>query len=271
MDDTTSQSMLMIDGHVHIYQQYDWAGAVQALIDHLSASLPPGAPRQNAILIGLLAESKACRFFNEVIERRSPLTKGSLQVEAGPDADSLIIREAGIIKGYLIAGRQLVTAENLEVLALGMNTSISSGLPLAETIKSITGKGAIPVLSWSPGKWFFHRGKLVNSLIHSHSAGSFMIGDIGLRPTLWPLPRLMKVAAQQGFKIIGGSDSLPLAGEERWIGHSGFQVVGAFNPQQPAASVRDILINPASAFIPAGHHCSLLDFARRWGKNQIKK
>ncbi len=264
----TTLSTLVIDGHVHIYKHYDWADAINALITNLSHARRPLAPYQPIIPIGLLAESKANRFYNEVIERGSPLIKGSLQLEAGPDTDSLVIRDAGIIKGYLIAGRQWVTSENLEVLALGHNTIISNRLPLGETIQAITDQGAVPVLSWSPGKWFFGRGKLVNSLITSHAPGSFLIGDIGLRPTLWPVPRLIKLAERQGFKIIGGSDSLPLPGEERWIGRTGFQVTGGFDAQNPAASLRNILLSPSSEFTPVGQHSPLMAFASRWGRNQ---
>ncbi|MEI7881070.1 MAG: hypothetical protein WCI95_09370 [bacterium] len=269
MDKTLSQTTLAVDGHVHIYPQYDWAEAVTALLENLATASQTLAPRQNVIPIGLLAESRTNRFYNEVMEAGAPLSKGSLQVEAGPDSGSLVIRDAGTVTGYLIAGRQLVTSEKLEVLALGKDTTLSSGLPIEETLKTIAAQGAMPVLSWSPGKWFFKRGKLVGSLIASHPPGSFMLGDIGIRPTVWTTPRLMKLATQCGFKILGGSDSLPMPGEERWIGRAGFQVTGAFDPQKPAASVRALLQAPSSVFIPIGQHSSLIAFATRWGRNQM--
>jgi len=269
MDNTLSQTTLVVDGHVHIYAQYDWAEAVTALLENLTTARQTIAPRQNVIPVGLLAESQANHFYQVVMEAGVPLTKGSLQVEAGPDSGSLVIRDAGTVKGYLIAGRQLVTSEKLEVLALGKDTSVSSGLPIEETFKTVAAQGAMPVLSWSPGKWFFGRGKLVGSLIASHPPGSFMIGDIGLRPTAWTTPRLMELATQRGFKILGGSDSLPLPGEERWIGRAGFQVTGAFDSQKPAASVRALLQAPSSVFIPIGQHSSLIAFATRWGRNQM--
>jgi len=269
-DNTLSLSTLRVDGHVHIYPQYHWADAVNAMINNLTAALPAIEPQPKTIPIGLLTESKQGRFYREIFETGTPLIKGALQVEAGLEAGSLVIRDAEMIKGYLIAGRQLVTAEKLEVLALGKDTSLSDGLSLKEMVCAIRETGAIPVLSWSPGKWFFQRGKLVDSLITTLSPGSFLIGDIGLRPSLWPMPRLMKQADRRGFKIIAGSDSLPLAGEERWIGRTGFQVDGIFNPQQPATSLRDILNNPLSKFRPIGQHSSLMAFANRWGRNQLR-
>jgi hypothetical protein len=268
MTHTPVPSTLVVDGHVHIYRPYDWAAAVKALIGNLSSAVHvPACP--DVIPIGLLAESQAYRFFSDVVERGAPLTNGTLQLEAGPDADSLIIRDAGLIKGYLIAGRQLVTLEHLEVLALGKHTAIANGQTLAATLQAISGEGAVPVLSWSPGKWFSRRGKLVHALLTTQTPGRFLIGDIGLRPTLWS-PNLMKTACERGFKIMGGSDSLPLPGEERWIGRNGFQVTGAFDPQHPAASLRALLLDPASAFVPLGRQSSLLAFATRWGRNQLR-
>lgn len=269
-ENTPVLSTLVVDGHVHIYKPYNWAAAVNALIANLTTSPRPVAPAQTVIPVGLLAESQGHRFYKEVLERGSPLIQGALQVEAGPDAGSLIIREAGLIKGYLIAGRQLVTQEKLEVLALGQDVSITNGLSLQETVQVVTAQNAIPVISWSPGKWFFSRGKVVKSFLTTTPPGTVLLGDIGLRPTAWPTPRLMKMADRLGFKMIGGSDSIPLPGEERWIGGSGFQVAGAFNPQTPAASIRALLLNRSATFTPIGRHSSLIAFANRWGRNQLK-
>lgn len=271
MEQTPPLSILAIDGHVHIYKQYDWADAVQSLVSNLgmaAKSLVQGGPPP--ILIGLLAESKSNRFYHSVLEMGAPLSKGALEVAPGPDAGSLVIRDQGVIKGYLIAGRQIVTSEKLEVLSLGTDISLPDGNSLEATLSSITAQGAVPILSWSPGKWLFKRGRVVESTLMSHSPGSFLIGDIGLRPGLLPLPSLMKLAHQRGFKMIDGSDPLPLAGEERWIGRNGFQVMGSFDPQTPAASVRTILLNPASAFTPLGVHSSLVNFAARWGRYQLR-
>jgi hypothetical protein len=234
-----------------------------------SASHPAG-PDRALTTVGLLAESKTNRFFRDVIDQGTPLTQGALQVEAGPDSDSLMIRQDGVLRGYLIAGRQLVTREKLEVLALCKNSSLPDGLPLDDTLQAVNAEQAVPVISWSPGKWFFGRGKLVAKCIQTQSPASFLLGDIGLRPTVWGIPRLMSLARQRGFKVIGGSDALPLPGEERWIGASGFMVTGAFDPQHPTSSIRALLTQPGSACVPIGQQSTLPTFACRWGMNQLK-
>ena len=270
MDSPTQHTTLAIDGHVHLYPQYDWVKAVNALISNLTTAVPPAGPGRSVITVGLLAESKTNRFFRDVRNQGTPLTQGALQVEAGPDSESLVIRQDGELRGYLIAGRQLVTREKLEVLALCKNSAVPDGHPLDDTLQAVTAEQAVPVLSWSPGKWFFGRGKLIAKSIQTQSPGSFLVGDIGLRPTVWGVPRLMSLARQRGFKVIGGSDALPLPGEERWIGASGFMVTGAFDPQHPTASIHALLTQPGSACIPIGKQSTLPAFACRWGRNQLK-
>jgi hypothetical protein len=161
-----------------------------------------------------------------------------------------------------------VTAEKLEILALGMDVSVKNGLSAEDTLKAIRAQDAVPVLSWSPGKWFFSRGKRIRALIETQAAGSFLIGDTGLRPTFWPLPSLMKMASRRGYTIIGGSDPLPLAGEECWIGTYGMTVTAEFDREKPAESLRRLLANPPPPFTPIGHRTPPFAFFSRWIRNQ---
>jgi len=252
--------LILIDGHVHIYPDYDWAKTIEALLE-----LPAGQGETTQPLrLGLLAESRACCFFKTVLAHPALFQQGPLQLTAGPDAASLCILEGGSLKGFLIAGRQIVTREKLEILGLGADITVSDGLTSEATLDIILAQGAVPVLSWSPGKWFFGRGKLVKHLIDTQPSGRFLIGDTGLRPTLWPLPGLMKYATRKGFKIIGGSDPLPLPNEERWAGTYGVCLTADFDPEKPAASLRKLLTDPTCVFAPIGHRAPFKPFLSRW-------
>ncbi len=122
-----------------------------------------------------------------------------------------------------------------------MRATIPDGLPAVEVIRRVIEAGGIPVLAWSPGKWLFARGRLVRDLIASDQGRILRLGDTTLRPTLWPAPRLMKLAHERGMTVIPGSDPLPLAGEERYAGTYGFIYQGAFDASQPAASIGRML------------------------------
>lgn len=265
----TAPTRIIMDGHVHIYPGYDVPEAVECLFCNLTANAPAAPPETCTVMIGLLAESRACRFYRDIAQSRTSINSESWRFEAGPDEGSVTIHEHGVIKGFLVAGRQIVTAEKLEVLGLGSDISVNDGLPAEETIRAVRAQGAVPVLSWSPGKWFFARGKRVQSLLETHTPGDFLMGDTGLRPTVWPLPFLMKSAARQGFVIIGGSDALPLPGEECQLGSYGVSCLAQFDPCKPADSLRRILADPATRPIPLGHRSRPLPFLFRWLNNQF--
>jgi len=243
------------------------ARAANCLLDNLSQFIVPSG-RETAVFVGLLAESQSCRFYQEILNHGKACHYGPFKLIAGPDEGAITLLKQDRIQGYLIAGRQLVTAEKLEILALGRDVSVKKGLSAEDTLQAIRSQNAVPVLSWSPGKWFFGRGKRIRNLIETQPVGSFLIGDTGLRPTFWPLPRLMKLASRRGYAIIGGSDPLPMPGEERWIGTYGMTVTTPFDPGKPAESLRHLLTNPASRFTPVGRRTPPLAFFTRWIKNQ---
>ena len=263
----SSRTTLLIDGHVHIYPGYDWQKAVTNLLGNLPGSGAKDAP----LMIGLLAESKANRFYRDVLETPSRFVGGPIELSPGPDAGSIAIRSQGVVRGYLIAGRQIVTCEKLEILALGVDVSVPDGLTADETLSAIRSAGAVPVLSWSPGKWFGQRGKTIKALITHSTPDRFLIGDTGMRPTLWPLPCLMRLALKKGFTIIAGSDPMPLPGEERWVGTYGITTTAGFDSEKPATSIRRLLSCPEPRFTLTGKRSPTLSFLSRWIRNQLSR
>ena len=261
---------VIIDGHVHIYPGYEWHEAVSGLVNNLIVARG-GIRQERPIIAGLLAESRTCHFYRDIAGQAGGVSHGAMHLTADLDSGCLTIHSGGEIQGYLIAGRQVVTAEKLELLALGADTFIADGLPTEATLAAIISAGSIPVLSWSPGKWFGRRGAMVRHLIETHPSDQFLIGDTGLRPTLWPFPRLMKLAQNRGFKIIGGSDALPLNGEEKWVGSYGVTAEAEFDANRPAASLRRILADPATPFTPIGKRARTAAFLSRWLRNQFAR
>ena len=83
---------------------------------------------------------------------------------------SLILGE----KLLVIAGRQVVTAEHLEVLALLCHETIEDGQTLADTMAHISSTGAIALLPWGVGKWSGVRGQLVAEAASRHRV---LLGD----------------------------------------------------------------------------------------------
>jgi hypothetical protein len=255
-------TQVRFDGHIHIYPDYDWALALRNLFFNLG---PDG------IRLGFLTESTTCRFYRDVVRNPSAFRHDDLAVRPGPETNALTVTAGQTVLGVLIAGRQIVTAERLEVLCIGTDASIPDGQSTAHTLETVREQGGLPVLSWAPGKWFSQRGQLVEHLIATRPAGEFLLGDTALRPTCWPLPRLMTLARHRGIKVIGGSDPLPLRREEGMLGTYGMSAMTAFDPLAPADSVRRMLSYSNTIFTPIGRRSSPASFTRRWMANQFRR
>jgi hypothetical protein len=172
---------------------------------------------------------------------------------------------------YLLKGRQIVTKENLEVLAIGSGQTIENGIPIETVLERIIDKEEMAVLAWGFGKWLFGRSKIIKRIIKNYNSPDLLVGDNSARPTFWPIPRLFKGARALNISIINGSDPLPFAGEETKVGSYGFSVEGEFNENEPAKSLRDILVSPGLTIGFFGRRDNTISFFRRQSKIYLRK
>lgn len=261
-------SIVAADGHVHVYPAYDIKALFSNLIQNLDRLTRAAGYAESATIgngihkLAFLAESREHDFFSRLQDQDKAIVDKSLEITSGPDPVCVTVSLQGVGRVCLVAGRQIVTCERLEILALAMRAKIPDGLPIRDVIQRVIAGGGIPVLAWSPGKWLFARGQLVRDLIESDEEQVLRLGDTSLRPTLWPEPRLMQLARKRGLAIIPGSDPLPFAGEERYAGTYGFIYQGAFDAARPVASIRQILTG-SGVITSAGERCSPWAVARR--------
>jgi hypothetical protein len=227
---------LIIDTHLHFYPCYDLSKALNALRINLLRL------DSNAVYIGILAERSDCHFFKEMYENSSRFLTAGLKVI--PLKGAILLKEDGFGDIYLLPGRQIVTSERIEMLCLLRDIKIDDGLLAQEVINIIRMNKGVPVLSWSPGKWFFKRGKIVRKLILSNPPGSMLLGDTTSRPVCWPKPNIMKNAEKKGFVIISGSDPLPFSGDENMMGRYATLIKCDFDTKDPDESLRSFLLQP---------------------------
>ena len=166
----------------------------------------------------------------------------------------------------LIAGRQVVTTEDLEVLILGTQGVFPDGLPIESVLREAISVDAVHVIPWGAGKWFFGRGKLLSKLINSRLRNGFYLGDQGGRPLFWPKPSHIRRAEERGIRILSGSDSLPFPEEVQRVGSFGFLMEVDFDLSRPAASIRESLRSPRVELVRFGH----LQSPPRFLKNQVR-
>jgi hypothetical protein len=228
--------ILAADTHVHLYPGHDIANALRSATRRLDRLAPPD--HEGLVRALLLAERHDCRIFQELAS--GACRPAACEVAPTAETTALALRtEAGEI--YLFSGRQIVTQERLEVLALTTGEAFDQGRTLDETVAAVLASGALAVLPWSPGKWIGARGRLVRAFIERTRHERLFVADSALRPSGWPRPRLLARAADRGLGVLAGSDPLPLPGEEGMVGRLGVVAAGIFDTDRPTESVRRLL------------------------------
>lgn len=251
---------LIVDAHVHVYPCHDACVAFGTLVTNLQRWVP------GARMAALLTERSDCSFFAALQAKPDLLGPAGFAVETAPGAASLRLRCAAGGELYVFAGRQVATAERIEVLALLCRAALPDGRPVRETLDAVRAAGGVPALAWAPGKWWFGRGRKVRQLFRD-AGRTLCLGDSSLRPGGWPEPALMRRARRMGIPVLAGSDALPFAGEERWLGRYATRIEADLDPGDPEGGIRRLLSGGETVFRPAGRRCSAGTVLRRLYRN----
>lgn len=227
---------LLADTHLHLYPCHDIDHALSNLLARLIAQNP------QAVFAACFAERHDCHFY-ELLRTGGLLHDFTL--EKAESSSLVLCRRSDGRQVTLLPGRQVIAAERIEVLALCTDALFSDGIPAADLITSIREKNGVPVLPWSPGKWFFQRGKVIEHLLRRFTPQDFLLGDVSLRPVGWLLPLLMRKGRRLGFQIISGSDPLPFSGEEELFGICGSRIVSSEANLPPDEMLRSLLAGRA--------------------------
>jgi hypothetical protein len=251
---------IIADTHVHLYPVYDRSAALAALDGNLGRH---GA----GVRAAFLADRRDSRVFAAMRSGSFAVPGGGYEIRPLAEEGAVVACRDGEPRVYLFAGRQIVTAERIEVLALTVDLDLEDGLPAARVVDTILEAGGVPVLGWSPGKWWFARGALVAGLLRGRRPGEILLGDTALRPAGTREPRLMREARSRGFAVAAGTDALPLPGEERLLGSYVTVLEGEFDAGRPQEAVRRLLRGPGPALGTSGERGSWGSAARRWVRN----
>ncbi len=267
------KTTLAVDGHVHLYANFDLTEAVTSGRENLlTAAAKKIDNREKIITVWLMVERSDTSFFDKIKSSPEKYNQDDIRFVKGADDLTIQVEKDGQPILYIFAGRQLVTKENLEVLSLISDLNVADKTePIGEVIKMIQQDGGIPTLNWAPGKWFFQRGEVIKTQIERNLPDAFFIGETTLRHTLWRKPVLIKKAEQKGFRVIAGSDPLPFKGEEKAIGSFGFVIEGNFDEKKPAESIRKILKENPDSIQLIGKRNNIFNFTRRQMKIMIEK
>ncbi|HEB70202.1 MAG TPA: hypothetical protein ENI88_11375 [Desulfobulbus sp.] len=254
--------MIIVDGHVHIYDCFDVDLLFDSAVENFTqAAEQIGMGREAVSPVLLLTEGAADPWYGRLRETVGSKEQGTFTVSAHWDGrfsremDSLTVsrRDRPEKKLYLAAGRQVVSAERIEVLALFCSTKIDNGLSLEQTVAAIEQVGGIPVLPWGVGKWLGKRGRIIKDFLCSRSKGVLFLGDNGGRPGLWPTPTLFALGREKNMAVLPGTDPLPLPAEAARVGSFGFYLQEHGQQQEsPIASLQHALSFGEAEIFPFG-------------------
>lgn len=247
--------MIIADTHVHLYPFADRRRFFSSAIQRMKGQATTGET-----LVLMLTERFDCHAFDELARGESPLPPG--WTSRSLDAECLLrLANAEGTELVLAAGHQMVSAERVEVLGLMMRTKVADGSPAEQTVQRIRDAGGVPVLSWAPGKWLGTRGLILDRLLEQFGPEQIALGDTSLRPLGWREPFKMKAARSHGFRVLCGSDPLPIAGEESVVGSYASRIHASVD------TLRESLLDPGVQVDAVGRRGGPFSVARRLAQN----
>jgi hypothetical protein len=228
-----------VDGHVHFYPCYNQAAFVSGARNNFLAAAKALGLADGFQGCLLMTETARDHFFATWRREAAANRDGKLSMfrETAEDC-ALTLASPDAPPLSIIAGRQIVTAERLEVLALGHNGDFPDGRALDRTLAAVADSGALAVIPWAFGKWWSKRGRLVADQVEKSAPGKLFIGDNGGRPRCSGRPAIFSAARKQGLVILPGSDPLPFAGATARAGGYGFALKADWDATRPFASLK---------------------------------
>lgn len=253
--------MLLLDGHTHLHDHVQPDVFLQATyvnLHRLSESI--NAVRKFQAVLCLADFSGAEGF----VRLQSAATDGKLKnwrvLETG-EGHSLGFVNASGDKLWVVAGRQLITDEKIEVMALGTAQPLPDSLLLFDTIDAIRANAALPILPWGVGKWWGKRGELVKSALATYGS-EIILGDNGGRPRCWR-PRLLARARKNGIPVVPGSDPLRVKSDCLRSGCFGLLLDEQIDERYPAVWIQKKIFERANTSSVIGSPLGLLPFINR--------
>ena len=253
----------LVDAHAHLQPVFD----VERFLDAAAVNVRCcaerlGLPADEAVGCLLLADDAS---FTQCRRLRTAPALARWRITPGEEPTSLHARVDGdgAPPLVIVAGRQVVTAERLEVLAVNTLEAFAEGEAFDDTLRCVVSATGQAIVPWGAGKWLGARGRLVARALGRMRDGQVLLGDNAARPRGVPRPALFREARRRGVAILPGSDPLPLPAELASVGSFGFMLAGPLcraAPGRDLASRLQRLTHQPRAF---GRRKSLLMTTRR--------
>jgi len=263
--------MILVDAHVHIYDCFHLPTFLDSAFANFKAEAVRCGRENSFTAVLLLTETSKEDWFHRlagyVCDKRNNGTKsiGNWAFHRTNEKCSLYTQAENFKGFFLIAGRQIVTSEGLEVLALATTETFKDGSSIDKLIEVVGKSGGIPVVPWGFGKWMGRRKAILKNLLETTKGSGFFLGDNRGRPAFWPRPSLFELAERRGIRVLPGTDCLPFPSESYRTGSFGVSLQGTITPEHPTGDLKRIFLDPKTEFRVYGS----LERPYRFFRNQL--
>jgi hypothetical protein len=263
--------MLIIDPHVHFHNSFDENAFLTAIRENFNQYASQYGIESCQKII-CFTESEGIHYFQKL---RMVCKEGGklfgFTVSATKNQNAVLLQDNSGFSVFFISGKQIVTKENLEILALGLLEDFADGVPINDVIPKVIDHKCLPVLPWGFGKWTGTRGKIVEELIASNKYDPFFLGDNGNRPEIVKMSEHFVAGIDKKMINLQGSDPLPFKSEAKKAGSFGVMVGGEVDEETPFDSLYAILSDKSVKVTPYGKLETTLNFVKNQVAMQIVK
>lgn len=263
----------ILDAHVHIHDCFAIPEFLDCAYDNFRRALEErdAGDAFNAAI--LLTESSGTNWYETLRESATNEHQKwqHWRIVRNDESESITATSSTGQALSIIAGRQIVTAENLEILALGFAEKIEDGQAIQSVIDTVQSAGALCVLPWGFGKWTGKRGQIVRDILQRDQGPNFFIGDNAGRLALWPAPAEFASAAEKNIHILPGSDPLPYKEQVSAVGRFGLILDRKISRERPFDDIRKALVADKASGTSFGKLERLLPFIKYQVAMQLRK
>jgi len=210
----------LIDAHVHIHECYEIESAFDSAA-HNSGRIRSAMRYPDSVpsILWLVDQGDGAG-----IEPRLLSAGGAGHWRLEPlDGPTMGLRHAGTgDRLTVVFGRQIRTAEDLEVLVVGTRAPAVSSLPLQETVEFWVEEDVLVMLPWGFGKWTGSRGRTIVRAYERFSPQGLRLADTGAHSRYRRVPPVFARSLADGYPILAGSDPFPFPDQVGAIGRTGF-------------------------------------------------
>lgn len=251
--------MFIADAHVHFHPCFRRDRFFDAAWENFARAVPDTAAADGHLPYLLLTEAPGADFFRRWSEE--PPRAARWRVKRTEESCSLALVRSDGATMVVVAGRQVPTAERLEVLALGTTEKIETGLRFQDCLLEAKRSARVVCVPWGFGKWTSTRGRLVRDALRTAGPCDFTLGDNAGRPLGTPVPPPFRTARHRGVLVLPGSDPLPFARHESRAGSFCFTVEGRPDRRRPMEGLTAALA-AGGTVTPRGRRVGWLGFVR---------